>query len=79
MKQKEPKERQRKEYRWGSITQKMMSFKIDLDLLERLQLEPNKGRLINNLLRRHFGLEEPQPDHDDDENPVDHDLEEYMT
>ena len=72
-----PKERQRKQYRWGSITQKMMSFKIDLDLLERLQQEPNKGRLLNNLLRQHYGLVEPAVD--EDENPGEYDLEEYMT
>ena len=36
-------------------SQKMMSFRVDSDLMERLNQEPNKGRLINNLLREHFG------------------------
>lgn len=36
-------------------TQKMVSFRLDNDLIERLNQEPNKGRLINNLLREYFG------------------------
>lgn len=36
-------------------TQKMVSFRLDNDLIERLNQEPNKGRLINNLLRKYFG------------------------
>ena len=36
-------------------TQKMVSFRLDDDLRERLNQEPNKGRLINNLLREFFG------------------------
>lgn len=36
-------------------TQKMVSFRLDDDLRERLNQEPNKGRLINNLLREYFG------------------------
>lgn len=70
------KERVRKQSTWGKVTQKMMTFKIDLDLLERLQQEVNKGRLLNNLLRKHYGLPEPTPD--DDEDPSDHDIEDYM-
>ena len=38
----------------GEITQKMMAFKVDLDLAEKMQGERNKGRLINNLLRKHY-------------------------
>lgn len=56
--EKETKERVRKAFRHGTITQKMMSFKIDLDIVERLQEEQNKGRLINNLLREHYNLNE---------------------
>lgn len=56
--EKETKERLRKAYKRGTITQKMMSFKIDLDIVERLQQEQNKGRLINNLLREHYHLNE---------------------
>ena len=70
-------ERERKAYKWGQRTQKMMSFKIDLDLVERLKDEANKGRLINNLLRNHYGMGEPKVDGDTD--PGEHDIEEYMT
>ena len=56
--EKETKERLRKASRRGTITQKMMSFKIDLNIVERLQQEQNKGRLINNLLREHYNLNE---------------------
>lgn len=38
----------------GVTTQKMVSFRCDLDLIENLQAEPNKGRLINELLRKHY-------------------------
>ncbi len=44
----------KKAFIWGQKTQKMMSFRIDLDIAVRLQEEPNKGRLINNLLRQHY-------------------------
>lgn len=36
----------------GVITQKMMSFKVDLDNIEWLDLQPNKGRYINALIER---------------------------
>lgn len=74
---KSPEERIRKAYTWGGITQKMMSFKIDLDLLERLKGEANKGRLINNLLRQHYKAFEPSED--EDANPAEHDIAEYET
>lgn len=44
----------KKPFIWGQVTQKMMSFKIDLELVARLQGEANKGRLINELLRKHY-------------------------
>ena len=53
----------------------MMSFKIDLDLVERLKAEANKGRLINNLLRDYYGIKEPAEDEDAD--PEEHSLAEY--
>lgn len=47
--------RQRKEWKRGvGSTQKMISFRLDLDLVELLEHEPNKGRLINNLLHEYF-------------------------
>lgn len=55
----------------------MMSFKIDLDLVERLKAEVNKGRLINNLLRDHYGM--PEPAVDEDADPSEHDIAEYET
>lgn len=36
----------------GIITQKMVSFKLDNDNLEWLQMQPNKGRYINSLIER---------------------------
>lgn len=36
----------------GVITQKMVSFKLDNDNLEWLQMQPNKGRYINDLIAR---------------------------
>lgn len=36
----------------GVITQKMISFKLDNDNLEWLQMQPNKGRYINDLIAR---------------------------
>lgn len=44
----------KKTFIWGQVTQKMMSFRIDLELSVRLNQEPNKGRLINELLRKHY-------------------------
>lgn len=35
-------------------TQKMVSFRLDLDLAPLLSKEENKGRLINDLLRTYF-------------------------
>lgn len=52
--EKEVKQRVRKEFKHGSVTQKMMSFKVDLDILGFLNNEKNKGRLINNLLREYY-------------------------
>lgn len=36
----------------GIITQKMMSFKLDLENVEWLQQQPNKGRYINDLIEK---------------------------
>lgn len=45
-------ERVRKTYApAGTITQKMMSFKLDLDNVEWLNRQTNKGRYINNLIK----------------------------
>lgn len=50
--EKEEQVRIRKEWKHGVVTQKMMSFKIDLDLVEYLGTKPNKGRYINDLIRK---------------------------
>lgn len=73
----ESKERERKAFKWGERTQKMMSFKVDLDLVKHLQGVKNKGRLINNLLRDYFKVTEPGED--PDANPDENNIEEYMT
>lgn len=46
----------RKTFEKGVRTQKMMTFRLDSDLEEKLNQEPNKGRLINELLRVHYKL-----------------------
>lgn len=51
----EPEERVRKEYApKGQRGQKHISFRIDLDLLELLERQPNKGRAINEALRQYL-------------------------
>lgn len=35
----------------GSQSQKMMNFRLDLDLLPWLNTKPNKGRYLNDLIR----------------------------
>lgn len=72
-------ERERKPFKWGERTQKMMSFKIDLDLVESLNTVRNKGRLINNLLREYF--ERPADlgkEKEGDIHPDSYNVEEYM-
>lgn len=44
----------RKASKHGEHTQKMMSFRLDLDNEQHLAKEANKGRLINELLRQHY-------------------------
>ena len=44
-------ERQRKEWKRGAgMTQKMVSFRADLEVVEILERQPNKGRLLNQLV-----------------------------
>lgn len=51
-KEKEEKERIKKEYApKGSRSQQTMSFRLDLELQEWLNQQPNKGRYINELIR----------------------------
>lgn len=46
------KERLRKEYAKGGSSQKMMAFRADADVVEILSRVANKGRLINDLVKR---------------------------
>lgn len=46
------KERLRKEYAKGGSSQKMMAFRADADVVEILSKVANKGRLINDLVKR---------------------------
>lgn len=48
----EKKERIRKERQRGTVTQKMMSFRVDIENAEYLEQFQNKGRYINDLLTR---------------------------
>ena len=44
-------ERQRKEWKRGAgTTQKMVSFRADLEVVEILERQPNKGRFLNQLV-----------------------------
>lgn len=48
----EQKERIRKEYRKADgRTQKMVSFRLDNELLDWLESQQNKGRYLNELIR----------------------------
>lgn len=38
----------------GIRTQKAMTFLIDLENVERLQGERNKGMLVNDLIKKHY-------------------------
>lgn len=50
-KEQETKDRVRKVYApVGERGQKMMSFRVDLELVEWLEAQPNKGRYINQLI-----------------------------
>lgn len=46
--------RVRKEYSRDGVSQKMMTFRVDLDVLEMLAHAPNKGRLINDAVREWY-------------------------
>lgn len=41
----------------GERGQKMMSFRLDLENIEYLNKKPNKGRYINDLIRREREIE----------------------
>lgn len=43
------------------VTQRPMSFKVDIENFEKLQGVKNKGRLINDLLRNYFEDTEDLP------------------
>ena len=44
-------ERQRKKWKRGAgTTQQMMSFRADLEVVAILERQPNKGRLLNQLV-----------------------------
>lgn len=46
----------RKPSKKGEKTQRMMSFRVDNDVWDTLQGNPNKGRLLNDLVRKYYGL-----------------------
>ena len=48
----EEKERIKKTFKHGVISQKMMTFRIDHENVEWLEKQVNKGRYINNLIER---------------------------
>lgn len=51
----EDKKRIRKEYKkQDGRSQKVQSYRMDLDIVEKLKSVENKGRLINDLLREYF-------------------------
>lgn len=60
------KERLRKEYAKGGSSQKMMAFRADSDVVEILATVANKGRLINDLVKR---WATHRPDFNDPDSP----------
>lgn len=53
MNEQEEKVREKKQYsKRGERSQKHFSFRIDLDNLERLQVYQNKGRFINEAIKK---------------------------
>lgn len=61
--EKEAKERIRKEYvHAGGRSQKMLSFRLDLENIEYLNSKPNKGRFINELIAKARAQEHSQTD-----------------
>lgn len=69
------KERLRKEYAKGGSSQKMMAFRADADVIEILSKVANKGRLINDLVKRWAA----HPDHlaDPDAPPEENDTHDW--
>lgn len=51
MEKKNEKTRIKKEYRHGQRSQKMVNFRCDLELIEWLDTQANKGRAINDAIR----------------------------
>lgn len=50
--EKEERERQRKaNIKRGQLTQKMVNFRADLETIEVLNEQPNKGRFLNDLVK----------------------------
>lgn len=74
MEKKEEKTRVRKEYSRDGSAQKMMSFRVDNDLLPFLSRSRNKGRYLNNLVRKAM----EQALNDPDWNPEEMDIDYYM-
>lgn len=74
MEKNEEKKRVRKAYSKNGSAQTMMSFRVDNDLLKFLGLSKNKGRYINNLVRK--AMEEAM--NDPDWNPEEMDIDYYM-
>lgn len=58
MKQQEQKSKEyiRRPRKVGEHYTKMVSFRCDIEVIEHLGEERNKGRLINDLLRKHYGI-----------------------
>ena len=48
----ENKDRVRKAWKRGEVTQKLMAFRLDLENIEYLNTKANKGRYINELIAR---------------------------
>lgn len=70
----EKKPQKRKAYSKDGLASKMMSFRLDKELIEPLQGVKNKGRLINELLKaylrsRNKFQDESQPTAIDDYEP----------
>ena len=60
MKEKEEQQRTRREYaKKGERSQKMMSFRVDNEVADWLNQQHNKGRYINELIRKDMAAAQP--------------------
>lgn len=74
----EENKQQRKKYaKKGERSQKMVTFRLDNDLVTWLERQANKGRFINNAIRTLLNLKAGYNRFDEDASPDENLIEEY--